>query len=415
MTDAQHAGTGTEGSPRLAVALALLLFYGVLTIWVRGRWALSLLQAGVFLTAAAWLLARARQPGKIQTAAVLVPLACAPLWGLLQLALGSTVYRHVTWEEVLFWFAACTAAFLALQALAERPFRSRFLSALLYFGVGISVLGTVQLLTSGGKIFWWFDSGYPDAFGPFVYYNNYAAFAELLLPLAIYRGLRDPRHGASYAIVAGVLYASVIASNSRAGSILATAELLVVPLLAAWRRVSSGRRLALTAATLAAAAVIFTAVVGWGRLLERLRYPDPFVHRREMLLSSLEMAKERPWLGFGLGTYQTVYPAYALFDIGLVVNHAHNDWAEWLAEGGVPFLVLLLVFAALTAAPAIRTVWGVGLLSVYLHALVDYPMQRLGLALWVFVLAAAVTAEDRERRRAADQAGISGVRAVTTP
>ena len=401
MSDPDSAKAAARGSSRLAAALALLLFFGVLTIWIRGRWALSLLQAGVFLTAALWILDWARRPRKIHTAGLLVPLTCAPLWGLLQLALGTTVYRYNTWEEILFWFSLLAAVFLALQALADAAVRARFLTALLYFGAAISILGTIQLFTSGGKIFWWFDSGYPDAFGPFVYYNNYAAFAELLLPLAIYRALRDKRRGAVYAILAGVIYASVIASNSRAGAILCTALLFVVPILAVLKQTGGARRLMLTTGTLLAAAAVFTAVVGWGRLLERLRYPDPFVHRREMLLSSLEMAKERPWMGFGLGTYQEAYPAYALFDIGRIVNHAHNDWAEWLAEGGVPFLAITLVFAALTVGPAIRSVWGLGLLSVYLHALVDYPMQRLGLALWIFVLAAAVTAAEREQRRTA--------------
>ena len=401
MSDPDSAKAAARGSSRLAAALALLLFFGVLTIWIRGRWALSLLQAGVFLTAALWILDWARRPRKIHTAGLLVPLTCAPLWGLLQLALGTTVYRFNTWEEILFWFSLLAAVFLALQALADAAVRARFLTALLYFGAAISILGTIQLFTSGGKIFWWFDSGYPDAFGPFVYYNNYAAFAELLLPLAIYRALRDKRRGAVYAILAGVIYASVIASNSRAGAILCTALLFAVPILAALKQTGGARRLMLTTGTLLAAAAVFTAVVGWGRLLERLRYPDPFVHRREMLLSSLEMAKERPWMGFGLGTYQEAYPAYALFDIGRIVNHAHNDWAEWLAEGGVPFLAITLVFAALTVGPAIRSVWGLGLLSVYLHALVDYPMQRLGLALWIFVLAAAVTAAEREQRRTA--------------
>jgi len=401
VSDPDSAKAAARGSSRLAAALALLLFFGVLTIWIRGRWALSLLQAGVFLTAALWILDWARRPRKIHTAGLLVPLTCAPLWGLLQLALGTTVYRFNTWEEILFWFSLLAAVFLALQALADAAVRARFLTALLYFGAAISILGTIQLFTSGGKIFWWFDSGYPDAFGPFVYYNNYAAFAELLLPLAIYRALRDKRRGAVYAILAGVIYASVIASNSRAGAILCTALLFAVPILAVLKQTGGARRLMLTTGTLLAAAAVFTAVVGWGRLLERLRYPDPFVHRREMLLSSLEMAKERPWMGFGLGTYQEAYPAYALFDIGRIVNHAHNDWAEWLAEGGVPFLAITLVFAALTVGPAIRSVWGLGLLSVYLHALVDYPMQRLGLALWIFVLAAAVTAAEREQRRTA--------------
>jgi O-antigen ligase len=110
------------------------------------------------------------------------------------------------------------------------------------------------------------------------------------------------------------------------------------------------------------------------------------------------MARERPWLGFGLGTFEEAYPAYALFDIGLVVNHAHNDWAEWLAEGGIPFLLLMASLAAWAVVPAIRSIWGVGLLSVFLHALVDYPMQRLGLAAWIFVLLGALAAQESDRR-----------------
>ena len=56
--------------------------------------------------------------------------------------------------------------------------------------------------------------------------------------------------------------------------------------------------------------------------------------------------------GFGLGTFETVYPHFALFDIGLIVNHAHNDWLEWAAEGGVPLALALLSLAVWAARPA---------------------------------------------------------------
>jgi O-antigen ligase len=197
------------------------------------------------------------------------------------------------------------------------------------------------------------------------------------------------------------MYASVIASASRAGALLATIEVLVVLALALRKRLISRRRLGLAMVAILASAVVFTSVVGWRALLDRFKQPDPFVHRREMLQSSLAMARERPWTGFGLGSFQEVYPAYATFDIGLIVNHAHNDWAEWLAEGGVPFLLLLASVALWSVGPAFRSIWGLGLLSVFLHALVDYPMQRLGLAIWVFVLLATLAAEERDRRRAA--------------
>jgi O-antigen ligase len=383
------------------VALALLLFFGVLTLWVKERWALSLLQAGAFLIGMTWVAGWAIGWLPLRRSFLLIPFGVASAWALLQLWLGTTVYRFDTWNAVLFWATALVLVGAAIQILAGGRTRHTFLRALLYFAFGMSVLAVTQYFTSGGKIFWLFPSGYPDALGPFVYRNNYAAFVELLLPFALLETLRDPRRTIMHAIMAGTLYASVIASASRAGAVLATLEVLVVLFLALRKRIVPGRAVGLAFAALLVSAAVFTGVVGWSALLARFSQPDPFVHRREMLQSSLAMARERPWLGFGLGTFQEAYPAYALFDIGLIVNHAHNDWAEWLAEGGVPFLLIVASAAIWAIRPAVRSIWGLGLISVFLHALVDYPMQRLGLAAWVFVLLGALAAEEAERRRSA--------------
>jgi O-antigen ligase len=383
---------------RPAVALAALLFFGVLTLWVRERWALSLLQAGTFLAGMVWIAAWGLGRAALRGSLLLLPFASAAVWGLLQLALGTTVYRFDTWNAVLFWTTALVLVFISLQALARREERRSFLRLLVYFGFGLSVLATAQYFTSAGKIFWIFPSGYPDALGPFVYRNNYAAFIELLLPLALLEAIRDRRGAILYAAMAGVMYSSVIASASRAGSILATAEIAAVLALALARGLVSARLLGRALLGIAGLAVLFTVIVGPGTLLERFKLPDPFTQRREIFYSALAMARERPGLGFGLGTFEKAYPAYATFDAGLVVNHAHNDWAEWLAEGGVPFALLLISAGVWAVRPAIRSLWGLGVLSVLLHALVDYPLQRLGLAAWFFVLLAALAAEERERR-----------------
>lgn len=394
------AGAGRRGWKAFRAGLASVLIFGTLTLWVRGRWALSLVQAGVFTLGILWTWGWARRRHAARPSFLFLPLTFAVCWGLAQLALNATEYRFATEEAVLYWLAALTAAFLAVQTLAAKPARDRLLQALMYFGFGVSVLAVTQYFTSKGKVYWLFPTGYPDAMGPFVYRNNYAAFIELLLPLALLRAIRERREAWFHAAVAGVMYASVVACASRAGSVLATAEILAVLALAWGRGWLSLRGSALAVAKVAALAAVFVAVVGWSALLERFEQKDPYVHRREMLESSLDMARERPWMGFGLGTFEAVYPAYARFDIGLVVNHAHNDWAEWLAEGGVPFLAALASMAIWAVRPAIRSIWGIGLLSVFLHALVDYPMQRLGLALWVFVLLGALAAEAGERRNA---------------
>ena len=87
-----------------------------------------------------------------------------------------------------------------------------------------------------------------------------------------------------------------------------------------------------------------------------------------------------------------MYPAYATFDNGLIANQAHNDWAEWTAEGGVGFVLLLLVVASWSAARALRHPWALGVVSVFLHSLVDYPLREPALAAVMFALLGALAA-----------------------
>jgi O-antigen ligase len=141
------------------------------------------------------------------------------------------------------------------------------------------------------------------------------------------------------------------------------------------------------------ATVAFAAVMGVGQLERRLLQPEPMQYRREMARSTLTMIAARPWNGFGLGTFGTVYPAYAEFDSGALVDHAHNDWLEWASEGGLPFAACWALLFLCVAGSALRSGWGLGVLAVFLHALVDYPFARFGVAAWAFALAGALTGE----------------------
>jgi hypothetical protein len=58
--------------------------------------------------------------------------------------------------------------------------------------------------------------------------------------------------------------------------------------------------------------------------------------------------------------------------------------------------MLLLAVAVWAARPAFRTIWGLGVVSIFLHSLVDYPLQRPQLAAWVIILIAMLAAENRE-------------------
>ena len=372
-----------------AVALGSLLAVSILLMWVPARWPAGLLQVGIFALGTAWCVHASRLRGSI----LLVPLGAAVLWAPLQLALGQTVYRWETWTALIAWAAHFTVFLLALQIFPDAPLRSRFLRAAIVFACVLAVASTLQLYTAQGHIFWLFDSGYRDVvMGPFVYQNQYAAFMELLLPVALVLALTDQRHAAVFAVMAAILYASVIASASRAGFVLATAEILLLVAIRARRR----------SAIVLLLAGVLAAAFGWDLLWQRLHNPDPFEIRREFLESSLEMIRDRPLLGFGLGTWSTAYPAYAKFDRGFFANQAHNDWAQWACEGGLPFAGLMLWIAIWSLRASRRVLWGIGIVTVFIHCLVDYPIQRPALGAAFFLLLGMLAAAGKSSEKALD-------------
>ena len=383
------------------MTLLVLLCGGILTLWVPGPWAYAAFQAGVFVTALVWVRSFAFRTTALRVTPAMIPLSAAVLWPLLQLAANRTVYRWETWNSFWVWLVNLSVFFLAVQLASDGARLRRFLTGLLYFAFGLSVVGILGLFTSDGKIFWLFPSGYTDyVLGPFVYRNQYAAFIELTLPIALCLALFAKKHRLAFAMMAAVMLASVIASASRAGAILGIAEVIAIPLLALKSRLTTRRPAAIAAGATLVLAILAVLVVGFGPLWQRFQSPDPYFLRREVTQAGVAMFRAHPVVGFGLGTWATSYPAFAVFDPGAAITQAHNDWLQWAVEGGTPFLLMMSAFAALLARPAVRSVWGIGVLAVLLHCLVDYPLQQRQQFAALFFAVAGAVASDSPRTRA---------------
>jgi len=94
-------------------------------------------------------------------------------------------------------------------------------------------------------------------------------------------------------------------------------------------------------------------------------------------------------LGSGPGTYPDIFHAFQPLELGHVfVNHAHNDYLEWLFEGGV-FAALLIVLLLGLYVLQWGKVWskgewsrfqflqvgaGIGIFLLLLHEFVDYNL-----------------------------------------
>jgi O-antigen ligase len=371
------------------VALWILLWFGVAAIWVEGRWAVSVLECGVFGLSALALL----RIGPSRGYWALYSLVAIAAWGGMQLAFRWTLAPAQTEWAILYWLAA--ACFFGLGTLIED--RKYFLNGLLLFGAAMSALALAQLYSSNGRILWIIPTHQEfKIFGTFPSSNNYAAFMELLFPLALWRTLKTHRHWWIYAGIASLMYGSVVASTSRAGTILVTLELAAVILLATRSRLEPiGARLLLVLGGV----VAFALVAGPETVWQRFWIPDPYAMRREFLESAIAMVRARPWTGFGLGTWTSAYPAYAVADFGVIANHAHSEWGQWAAEGGVGVIALMAALFALALRCGVRSIWGIGLAAVMMHAWVDYPLVRLGLGSWWFTMLGMAVAEGAAGRK----------------
>jgi len=385
-----------------ATALATI---GVM--WHPALWASTLPGLPAFCLASVWLFGYLTNRVRLKVNIVLAPLVLAALWPVFQLAIGATVYRWLTSTAAIYWATGAALVFTGLQAFSDTTLRRGYLRALVVLGFIIAVVAPLQLFSGSGKIFWLFEVPHSDAaMGPFLYANQYAAFVELVLPVAL-TGIFQERAGWRMfsGLAAAVMYASIFASVSRSGFVFATFEVLVVPALAAKRSGIGLRQTLALGGMFLAMLVVLGLSMGTERLEQKMREEDPYHIRREFAQSSLKMIQDSPLTGVGMGNWPTVYPAYATFDNGLFANQAHCDWAQWTVEGGLPFAFLILCAAVWSFRGAFRTGWGVGVAVVYLQCFIDFPIQRMGVAVIFFSLTAAIAyPEARSRRLSRDSA-----------
>jgi O-antigen ligase len=376
-----------------ALALLAIAITAVALMWQPAYWAIAIPSVAAMCLAAIWLVRGLSARHEPRTNLALWLILTAALWPLMQLGLGWTVYRWRTEASFLYWALAAAIVFSAIQTFRDPPALRVFLRALVVFGFIIAFISPLQRFTAGGKIFWMFEAPYSNvALGPFLYPNQYAAFIEILLPIALVEALSE-RSGwrIFHGLAAAVMYGSVIAAVSRSGVALVTLEMVAVPLLTARRHGTGLRQFKLPVAVLGGMLVVLTLAMGPDAIITKFQQKDPYQGRREFTESSLLMIRDHPLKGVGFGNWPIVYPAYALFDDGLFANQAHNDWAQWAVEGGLPFFFVMAALAVWIVPRALRTVWGSGLIAIFLQCFVDYPIQRIGVAIVFFAVLGAVS------------------------
>jgi putative inorganic carbon (HCO3(-)) transporter len=344
--------------------------------------------------------------------------------GVSVLATVTSVYRPAS---VLGIWQAATVAALTLLAFQVPLTRAQLWAGARLFGAGVLIsllYGFWGSLTWVDPLAWRVQSTWENA-------NFYAAFLLLSLPLLAVLARIAPRQDerVGYGLVVLLGLAALVLTQSRGGLLAFLLALLVIAPAWLW---AEGKLSAKGIGLLAAAFVVFLGLVLVSPLGKRVL--DPALRAKQLhsqmfrvytWQSDLRMIQDRPLLGFGPGTFPSVFGRY---QIAGYTRHGHQIYLQAAAESGVLGLAALLwLFGAVGAvgigvlraaspsppAPLPEERGGKaarlvavgllgGLLALALHGLVDSDWLYPGIQLTLLLGAALVwhlRGDDRRETR----------------
>jgi O-antigen ligase len=300
------------------------------------------------------------------------------------------------------------------------------IAGLVYAGYGI-----FAELTNPTMLLWRQKTFYLDSVtGTFVNHNTAATFFGSIAIIWYLRSLREIRRRfdltrwndlgyvfrklqnletiqTGYITAFLALLATMFMTRSRAGSLLTMGVLGIVTMLYFNHMIKGARRVLIGAIALMVLGAVAVELAG-GQLTTEIETRGLYdVARADAWHSELKIVRDYPWLGTGLGTFSSVFPAYRTPASGVwgVFDRAHSTPIELLVEMGIPFsifvFVLWIVMLWFLLRASVRltggrlyVIAGTGIVTLgTLHSTVDFSLQIPGFSIVCCTLAGASLAQ----------------------
>lgn len=404
----------------MLVLLAAPLAFGAVQ-----PWAVFLLEASASSLLLAWGYYQAKKEDpRISWHPLYGPMLAFAALVTMQSVTGITAYRYVTYSYLLRYIGYGMLVFVASQSL-RRSSQVRPLALLVCgYGLLLSTFALLQGIIPNGKLYWiWPLEQGGLIYGPYVNHNHYAGLMEMLLPFPLVLALSRQTEGNRKLIVAAIaalMAGTIFLSGSRGGMLAFLAQAIVLAMLL---RKRGDWKEPLALGLFLAFAIGFLIWLGGNELTHRLASLQSEAQhevaggvRLTIDRDCLRMFRDRPILGWGLGTFPTVYPQYRSFYTSFFVNEAHNDYLQLLVETGIFGFGIAIWFLWITFSGAAKklhnwteTVNGsvtvaalLGCVGILVHSFLDFNLHIPANAAFFYVLCAIAAIKpfhESERRR----------------
>jgi O-antigen ligase len=408
----------------LRFGICALVVFGVAAHGAVEDWARAVLEtsAGVLFLfwAVQFFFSKAASEGQneekqIVLTPLLPPLIVLAFIALAQLLFRATASTYSTRMELNLLVADCILLFLAAQAFRSSDDWRTFVWFIMSFGFLVAIFGILQQLTFNGKLYWFREMRYGGIpFGPYVNRNHFAGFVELVFPVALVPLVLGKVRKERWAVVAifGLLPIGALFLSASRGGIISFASQVGVLILMMLVRRSAGKH-ALAGGLVLLLAFLLVSWLGVRQVLDRFSSLQSLEvtsgKRASMRQDTWRIFLDHPGVGTGLGTIQTVFPAYETLYDGKIVNHSHNDYLEALAETGVAGGVCCVWFIGVLFYRSLRQVLQldksfaaalhlsglVACIGLLVHSFVDFNLHIPANALLFLLMAHLATGEIR--------------------
>lgn len=360
-------------------------------------------------------------PGKADIAIIGEEIGLGQLWRPLTLSPSRTLNSLMS--------LSVPAAMIMLISILRPQYRQKLLIVIACMAIASTIIGIFQQSLAPNKILYFYQyTNIGSAVGLFANRNHHSMFLAALLPIMIMlirQSVRSNQRDLSLVIstislICIIMMLPII--GSRAGLLLGVVACFVSVMVVMYFDLGRGAKkhhsFKLTLRTawwmlagLMVSCVLVALVISdRATSIERLFSPSPQDNARQQLTPYvLRLVSDYFPFGSGFGTFDLAFYAYEPISSlnQPYLNHAHNDWLQIVAEGGIVGVGLVLAFSILIVrsmaegwqsrranaeAWTLRCAAFAAISVLALASLPDYPLRVPSIMIFFALLASIVVA-----------------------
>lgn len=386
--------------------VTFILLFTPLAIGTVQQWSISIMEIASFIILCAWLLKMAAEgrivalktsiTGFLIALILLTTIQILPLPDSLMAFVSPSTHNiyetfidngvgmwrtislnpDATKEELLKLLAYAAIFLVVINHYQTKTQLESIIRTIIYMGCFLAIFAVIQKMSWNGRLYWFYPVGEGlrsdnlYIWGPYINHNHFAGYMGMVIPLGmglllhkisninslpgipwsrrIARFLdRKDSIAVVFLLIAILIMTAVLfLSLSRGGIIGFTASVLFFVGMIRCSR--SLKRKTWFLMLLGLIIFLVVIVASWGRIEERFKEigEEGKIKRIEVWADTINIVRDFPILGTGLGTFKNIYPYYQTKNPRLLFEHTENDYLEILTDMGFAGFFIIIGMAS---------------------------------------------------------------------